>query len=422
AMVMVVPVSATDTLLFSIPGKTTVVFPNDGISTMSTTDYGPLNIPQGLLASSSSDKMVSLSDDASEPRYALVTFNDPIPIRSNVVTLPIILYETAYNVTLEKMNFDVVDDGIDSYRGTISGLDDSTVIVTVGDGNSLHVSIKLPDESISVYPIQNRQYASQTSNPLHIVYSSNNLIYPDGNVVALCGTESIDSVSNTVESLISSKSIAERGEYDWAYVTVRVVTDSQFYSDSGNWQNDAAHYFANANEQFQRDDIKVILIPKYDHSRMYDLNSHPSRPEHPLEALKAYYSSEVLHSLGDDFCVYLGGYGITGSNSNYIGVAQGRYCWVRMPGIPLNFYDGSEFSRSYTLIHEIGHIFDAVHERAYDWEYFQFLYKFTVMKSSYQGEPLGQLHEFSSPAYHGTVWYDNAKVIRAAKHKVSAYT
>ena len=421
ALVMTVPVSATDTPIFSIPGKTTVVFPSDGVSALSTVDYGPLNIPQGLLVSSLSDKTGALSDGSSNTRYTLVTFTDPITTRSEIVTLPIVLYNTTHTLILEKMNFDEIDDGIDSYRGNISGINDSTVIVTVGDGNFLHVSIKLPNESISIYPIQNRQYASQTVNPLHIVYSSNNIICTGDNAITFCGTELINSISNTVKSLVPAESITERGEYDWAHVTVRVVTDSQFYFDSANWQNDAGHYFATANEQFQRDDIKVILIPTYDHSKMYDLNSHPLLLTEPMASLKAYYSEDVLDSLGADICVYLGGYGITGSESNILGLGGGRYCWVRMPALLLSPYDGSDFSRSSILIHELGHIFSAEHNKAYDWEYFPFLYKFTVMKSSYQGELFGQLHEFSSPVYHGTDLYDNAKLIRSSKHIVSAY-
>lgn len=421
AAVLIVPASAVTAPIFSIPGNTSVVFPTDEMRTMSTTDYGPLNIPEGLSVSISkndADGSLSSSDDA---RYTLVTFADPISTRSNIVTLPISLHGTSRTLILEKININLGDDGIDSYYGSIQEVENSTVILTVADGNFLHVSIRLPNEIISVYPVQNRQYASQTLNPVHIVYSSNDLVYGEENTTGICGTES---VGQSISSRFSSQSFDERSKSNVVSITVHVVTDTQFYLDSSNWRVDAAQYMANVWEQFQRDDIGVRITYTLDDSKRNELNSHHLHLTDPLETLRTYYPPLSLHDLNADICVYLGGHALTGERSTYVGNNAERYCWVRMPGQSWTmFYDGSAYARSSCLIHEIGHSFNADHNYSYEWFAPTLSGKqFTVMSASYQGETRGQLNEFSSVSYHGTSYYDNARHIRASKQTVSTYS
>lgn len=93
-------VSSFQTNLFSVPEKTTFLN-SDGVSNqvMSTslTNYGPLNIPQGLTSSS------SLSD-TNYPVYQMVTFDDIIPVRLDNVMFPITLYGVNYTVPMTRLS------------------------------------------------------------------------------------------------------------------------------------------------------------------------------------------------------------------------------------------------------------------------------------------------------------------------------
>lgn len=189
--IAVVPATAssltsTETL-FSIPGKTTLVYPaeNSGIAPYSATqDYGPLDIPSAFLQPETNIQTVSAAISA----YQLVSFDNIIPVRSNTVSLPITLYGQSYTVPLTRMTIESIDDGIDTYQRTVPGIADSLVIVTVAGDNLFYGSIMLPNDEIEIYPVQNRNYTSTTPKPLHIIYSENDL--PQTTLIDFCGIDS----------------------------------------------------------------------------------------------------------------------------------------------------------------------------------------------------------------------------------------
>jgi hypothetical protein len=88
------------------------------------------------------------------------------------------IYDKEYTMNLERMNFENIDDGIDSYCGSIEGLDNSVTIFTF-DKNLVHGTIQLQDEILFIEPVQNREYATKTTMPLHIVYSSMDMRQPE---------------------------------------------------------------------------------------------------------------------------------------------------------------------------------------------------------------------------------------------------
>ena len=148
--IFIIPASAdsseaSDSLIFSVPGKMNVVDPQTAAmrNADSAIDYGPLHIPEIVIASSDAMK-ASGTRSANTEIYDLVTFDSLIPVRSDTVTMPITLYGQTYTINLEKSNYDDLgDDGRDSYQGTISGMSDSVVLFTVTDQNLLYGTVGL---------------------------------------------------------------------------------------------------------------------------------------------------------------------------------------------------------------------------------------------------------------------------------------
>lgn len=152
-------VTATAPLvLLEIPGNTSVVEggvpAGSGIVETLEIDYGPLNIPRTV------------------KKFDIVQFDGVVP-----EDLKVLIHGKEYAIPLERMNFESIDDGIDSYSGKIEGFDDSVVLLTFS-GNIVTGSIEFAGETIFISPIQNRENAEKTEMPLHIVYSSKNMDQP----------------------------------------------------------------------------------------------------------------------------------------------------------------------------------------------------------------------------------------------------
>jgi hypothetical protein len=67
-------------------------------------------------------------------RYDLVTFDHAAlnkQVREGV--LPLRIHGKEHRAELQRMNFERIDDGIDSYEGMIVGVDGSDVLLTTGE-------------------------------------------------------------------------------------------------------------------------------------------------------------------------------------------------------------------------------------------------------------------------------------------------
>lgn len=122
-------------------------------------EYGPLNIPSTV------------------ERYDIVQFSEIHLNPDQTNSLKVSLYDQEYDMHLERMNFEAIDDGIDSYSGSINGLDDSVAIFTF-DRNLVQGSVQLRDEILFITPVQNRENSQETQMPLHIIYSSKDMEQP----------------------------------------------------------------------------------------------------------------------------------------------------------------------------------------------------------------------------------------------------
>jgi hypothetical protein len=260
--------------------------------------------------------------------------------------------------------------------------------------------------------------------PLHVVYSEKDLLQPS-EPIHFCGVDDPQVIFNVSEKdFDEASSITTRnGENDWAYVNLLFVTDNEFYTLESDWIACAQDYLGDANYQFQRQDIKVVLYGSFDASQRRYFDDHTDYDIDPLVVVESLYSRDYLNNARYDICVYLGG-------NDILGTAQGmahyvnRYTWSQMVdgADTIDFYDGSRHSRIYCLIHELGHSFNSRHEQAMRYKNPNREYKYTVMYGSYMGSFADW--QFSPPAVYvntGPDMFigDNAQLIREKKHVVS---
>ncbi|MDV0443425.1 M12 family metallo-peptidase [Methanorbis rubei] len=394
ALVMTVPVSAVDSPLFSISGKTTMVDSNDDISIYNN------------------NEATHLSD------YQLVTFANVIPISSDEISLPITLNGKEYVVPLTHNTFESLDDGIDSYYGAIPGITNSMMLITVSGGNTIYGSIHLDDETIIISPVQNQRSAI-TKSPLHSVYSSTSLT-DSGYGLSFCLTDDDTVVTDQMSSsLVSSESRA------YAYPRILIVTDSYFVSSESNWQNAAQQYIQETNYQLNRNDIQAYMyIAGYDSSKSSSLLSYPLNGNSPREAFKSVYSIADLNSYQADIGVYFSGYDLPGSTA--LGQAESptssakRYAWVQMAADQDNtsVVTGNYQARVSVTIHEIGHLYGASHGQAFEYTSTSGSRIWTVMKDEYRPS---HSWDYSSPSYHGDANHNNAGLIASNKFTVAGY-
>lgn len=89
-------------------------------------------------------------------------------------SFPVKIRGKEYRASLTRMNFNVVDNGIYSYTGSLLGESDSDVLVTIAT-DALTGTIRLGNETYTITPVETRLSAQKHSSSLHIIYSSNDI-------------------------------------------------------------------------------------------------------------------------------------------------------------------------------------------------------------------------------------------------------
>lgn len=230
-------------------------------------------------------------------KYELVTF-DQVGMNTNLrSSSPQISFQingTEYPADLKRMDFESIDDGIDSYSGMLIGEANSSVLLTI-NGNATLGSITLNDETYYIEPVEIKTHTEITERIPHIIYSSKDV----ENREFLIDNGPIDSQDNepgiSYQSLTTNSGIGDVQQMDSVpdgrtAVTVLIVTDNQFYSDHPGfgWKIVAQDIIAEANRQFGREDIGVILVPDYDDSKRQNLTNHPLIRSNPLSRFVRY--------------------------------------------------------------------------------------------------------------------------------------
>lgn len=368
-------------------------------------EYGKLNIPSTI------------------ERYDIVQFNEVNMKTDQRNSLKVTIYDTVYNMNLERMDFENIDDGIDSYSGSIEGLDDSVAIFTF-DKNLVHGSIQLQDEILFIEPIQNRECAMKTAMPLHMVYSSKNMKQSDESTIDQNKQTVLDF---SIPLITNNSKVVTEPAKGWVSVYVLVATDNEFYNLESNWVSSAQSYMAQAAYQYQRPDIEVFLnVADYDASKRYILSSEGRKTTDPFGLFCEKFPESYLNGKSADIAIYLGGNDGVGSVQGR-SYKPGRYSWSQMvdDADTLDLYDGSYHARVWCIIHEIGHNFNAGHEdnggygQAYSW-FEGIVPKYTVVWNGYLGS-IFSTWKYSSIQYDGDSTHDNARAIREQKSTTGSY-
>lgn len=414
AVICIQPVSAdslenVNSPIFTIPEKTIVY---DGKAGPENVGLSDVEIPEYLTASSNKN-LLERDSTGKSTIYDMVKFNNVIPTRSDSISIPITIYGTEYIADLEKLSLGDENDGIDSYSGNLRGVSDSKVIWTVDENNVVSGFVSYPGEYIVIKPVQ--ESGKSVASPLHVVYSEYDLEQPES-PIEFCGVETENQLTSLIQNNLNQNNIRATNS-GVVYVDVLVVVDEESYST--NWITEAQGYIATANDanSFGRDDIQIQFNAYFDSSKKAQMSAHPEHDNYPITTVRECYPNSLLNTMGMDICVYLGGYDL---DVGTIGLGGGRHAWVQtVYQDPIS--NGGEHFITHTLIHELGHIFEATHEETYVWKTILGIDQATVMESQYHGIIVSKL-EFSSTYYNGDSTHNNALHLRQTKSSVSAYS
>ena len=121
-----------------------------------------------------------LTIPVSVKRFDLVTFN-VADLRNQIRngSVPLRIKGNSYDSELKRMEFDIqsVDNGIYSYKGTLKGVNDSKILLTISS-RVVIAEVTIGDGSIWVKPVEPRRRAKEGKPGLHIVYSSRDTRLP----------------------------------------------------------------------------------------------------------------------------------------------------------------------------------------------------------------------------------------------------
>ncbi|MDO5844801.1 MAG: hypothetical protein Q4Q53_06630 [Methanocorpusculum sp.] len=129
--------------IFTIADKTTVYSADDSAINLSA-----LNIPQGVT------------------KYQLVTFDNPIPDRSDKIFLECTLFGKNDTVTLDRMKYALTDEDIDSYAFSTEV---TRFTLTVDDMGCFRAVISAEGKTVCIGSI-GKNGATLNGKPLYIVY------------------------------------------------------------------------------------------------------------------------------------------------------------------------------------------------------------------------------------------------------------
>jgi len=371
---------------------------------------------QGIL------KPEELTVPVSVKRFDLVIFN--LTGLSNQIrsgSLSIRIRGELYDAELKRVKVNIVDSGIYSYKGTLKGVKDSRILLTISD-KVVIAEINVKGESIWIKPVEPRKQVKSGKPVLHIVYSSKDTKLPMRPVKIDNGPVKL--LNQTSAKYIKGMGVTARS--GTIPIGLLVATDNKFYEDESDWKATAQDIIAEANNQFNRDDIDLhLFVMDYDDSKRYDLSNDPDIKSDPLGTFKEHFPASYLNSKSADLAIYLGGYDADGNGiGQAVAYPGGRHAWAQMASDWLHGYSGSEHGRKAVTIHELGHNFDAGHEDSggYNQAYYWWSWgsHYTVMWSGYSLTGTDE-YEFSSDNYHGDSTHDNARRIRETKATVAGY-
>ncbi|MDI6867830.1 hypothetical protein [Methanoculleus sp.] len=182
-----------------------------------------LNIPKGIT------------------RYDLVTFEHAALNKQVRGVLPLRVHGKEYQAELHRMDFEQIDDGIDSYEGVIVGVGGSDVLLTTGE-NALVGSVTFGNETFWITPVESRVRAEGEASPLHVIYSSRDIENPEKWSLIDYGTLTPPEGYTPTEVPENLESSMRELQDQYATVNLLVVTDNQVLPGSGQLENSRSGY------------------------------------------------------------------------------------------------------------------------------------------------------------------------------------
>ena len=377
------------------------------------------------------EKEVYAKIPSSIKNYDLVVFDLP-KIREHLLhgdQLTVYLEGQPYTMDLQETTIDTeaIATGIHSFTGSLTGVEDSQVLLTVG--NNVLLGRIVVDYTEYFIESTSTKDSKSSGAFLQYVYSSKDIV-PEGDTIPIdshpLSTHAID------EKAYALKKMLEEQADPRATVTVRVLvaTDSKWMTDEPDWQDTAAAIIQYCNYDFNT--LGVNIVPIYDTSKAQQLSNDPQIINSSLSTFKKYFPESYLNSKSADLGLYLGGYDSiefegVGSSGGYDFPSLCRYAWAQMADDP-STYDAVLKDRAVVTMHELGHAFDAAHEYAPNQtETYNRAYQFYEHNRYYQTVMWGcfmktaWLQFSANDGFYGDANHDNSRRITETKGVVASY-
>lgn len=128
------------------------------------------------LSSFNIQKPEELQIPASINKFDVVTFNHAL-LNEHLKSgegIKISIGGKVYQTKISRMSFENIDDGIDSYHGTLLGVNYSEIMVTTS-AKTLTGNINTEDGIFWIIPVEPGIRIESSQSPLHIIYNSKNV-------------------------------------------------------------------------------------------------------------------------------------------------------------------------------------------------------------------------------------------------------
>ncbi len=403
---------------------------DEQMSNRSASEKAPVHFGDLTEMRIADEKEVYAKIPSSIKNYDLVVFDLP-KIREHLLhgdQLTVYLEGQPYTMDLQETTIDTeaIATGIHSFTGSLTGVEDSQVLLTVG--NNVLLGRIVVDYTEYFIESTSTKDSKSSGAFLQYVYSSKD-IFPEGDTIPI-DSHSLSTHAIDEEAYALKKMLEEQAD-PRATVTVRVLvaTDSQWMTDEPDWQDTAAAIIQYCNYDFNT--LGVNIVPTYDTSKAQQLSNDPQVISSPLSTFKNHFPESYLNSKSADLGLYLGGYDSSfqgvGSSGGYDHSSLYRYTWAQMADDP-STYDAVLKDRAVVTMHELGHAFDAAHEYApYQTETYNRAYEFYEHNQYWQTVMWGcfmksaWLQFSANDGFYGDANHDNSRRITETKGVVASY-
>ena len=266
---------------------------DEQMSNRSASEKAPVHFGDLTEMRIADEKEVYAKIPSSIKNYDLVVFDLP-KIREHLLhgdQLTVYLEGQPYTMDLQETTIDTeaIATGIHSFTGSLTGVEDSQVLLTVG--NNVLLGRIVVDYTEYFIESTSTKDSKSSGAFLQYVYSSKD-IFPEGDTIPI-DSHSLSTHAIDEEAYALKKMLEEQAD-PRATVTVRVLvaTDSKWMTDEPDWQDTAAAIIQYCNYDFNT--LGVNIVPTYDTSKAQQLSNDPQVISSPLSTFKNHFPDSIL--------------------------------------------------------------------------------------------------------------------------------